>query len=124
MAANGIGGFQSSFSSSHFCRRCYISFADRSLPISPSKIIWRTSRDHDEYLYQKHNDRNTQSVLGIVKSSVLKDLEGFHPTRSLPGDCMHDFTEGCCPMIVMALLKEASARRLITYGSCVVLVSE
>ena len=47
---------------------------------------------------------------------MIGELEGFHPITSLPGDCMHDFLEGCCPLVLMALLKEASACKLITYG--------
>ncbi|CAF4229545.1 unnamed protein product, partial [Rotaria magnacalcarata] len=28
---------------------------------------------------------------------------------------MHDFAEGVCPLIILAMLKEASAKRLMTY---------
>ena len=91
LAAYQVGGFQASFSSNHFCRRCYILFNDRALPLSPSKTVWRTSVEHDHHLQTIHTDPQ-------------------------PGDCMHDFVEGSCPLVVMALLKEASASRLITYG--------
>ncbi|CAF4577000.1 unnamed protein product, partial [Rotaria magnacalcarata] len=30
---------------------------------------------------------------------------------------MHDFFEGVCPLIIVAMLKEASSSRLITYAA-------
>ena len=119
MAAHQIGGYQASFSSGYFCRRCYVKFADRALPLSLSETVFRTSLDHDHRVQQIADDPQNRLSFGIIGPSVFEQLEGFHPTTSLPGDCMHDFLEGSCPLILMALLKEASAARLITHGKVV-----
>jgi hypothetical protein len=116
LAAHQIGGYQASFSSGYFCRRCHLSYDDRALPFSPGLTTYRTSPGHDQCLVKLAADPRGGPLFGIARPSVLMDLEGFHPTTSLPGDCMHDFLEGCCPIVVMALLKEASAAKLITYG--------
>lgn len=116
LAAHQIGGYQASFSSGYFCRRCHLLFTDRGLPFSSSTAVWRTSVTHDDCLRRIQVDPHHLPLLGIVGPSVLEQLEGFHPTASLPGDCMHDFLEGCCPLVLLVLLKEASASRLLTYG--------
>ena len=81
-----------------------------------SQIKIRTVFDHDDLVQEIINDPNESSLMGVIDQSPLHDLIGFHPIVSLPGDCMHDFLEGICPMVVMSLLKQASSRRLITYG--------
>ena len=116
LAAHQIGGYQASFSSGHFCRRCHLLFTDRTVPFSSSTAVWRTSVDHDDCLRQIQVDPHHRPLFGIVGPSVIERLEGFHPTTSLPADCMHDFLEGCCPLVLLVLLKEASASRLLTYG--------
>lgn len=79
-------------------------------------MVWRTSIEHDHHVQSIHTDPQHRPLFGIVGASIFDGLQGFHPIFSLPGDCMHDFLEGSCPLVVMALLKEASASRLITYG--------
>lgn len=116
LAAHQIGGYRTSFSSGNFCRRCHVSFDNHRLPSSVSTIQWRTALDHDRCLNQIQSDPLQRPVLGITGPSVLETLIGFHPTTALPADCMHDFFEGSCPHVIMLLLKEASAARLITYG--------
>jgi hypothetical protein len=116
LAAHTIGGFQSCFSTGHFCRRCQITYADRLLPFSPTTIRERTSIEHDNFVQQVMADPHKSSLMGVIEQSVLHNLMGFHPTMSLPADCMHDFLEGVCPLVVMALLKQASSIRLLTYS--------
>ena len=116
LAANEFGGYQTCFSSGHFCRRCYIGYAERTQSLSTMNIINRTSKDHDHYLQRILNHSDETPLLGVVGQSVLHDLIGFHPTTSLPGDIMHDLFEGVCPIVIMALLKQASSLRLLTYG--------
>jgi hypothetical protein len=116
LAANWLGGFQSCFSSGYFCRRCYINYADKSLPIPLSQIKSRTMVDHDELVEEILNNPNKSPLMGVIGRSPSHDLIDFHSTVSLPGDCMHDFLEGICPMVIMSLLKQASSMRLITYG--------
>jgi hypothetical protein len=116
LAAHDIGGFQMSFSSGHFCRRCLISYRFRAVPLTDVVIIQRTEDKHNEMVQYALLHPNEKSRFGVIGPSILEKLEGFHATNSLPFDCMHDFFEGGCPLIIMALLKEASALRLITYG--------
>ncbi|CAF2068078.1 unnamed protein product [Rotaria magnacalcarata] len=54
-------------------------------------------------------------TMGVIGPSPLRELIGFHATTSLPRDLMHDFIEGICPVIIISLLKQASALRIITY---------
>ncbi|CAF3427803.1 unnamed protein product [Rotaria socialis] len=116
LAAHMIGGFQSSFSNGYFCRRCYTSYADRNLPILMATAVGRTCIDHDDLVQQVTADPQKSPLMGIVGKSLLYDLVGFHSTTSLPGDLMHDFLEGICPIVIMTLLKEASSLRLLTYA--------
>lgn len=116
LAAHMIGGFNCSFSSRFFCRRCCITQEERSLPITSITNGCRTIIQHDR-LVQTINTNPRQSPLqGVVGSSPIDGLIGFHPITSLPADVMHDFLEGVCPMVLMAILKQASATRLMTYG--------
>lgn len=80
------------------------------------KINNRTSIDHDNIVTKIINNPDSSPLMGIVRQSPVHGLIGFHPITSLPADVMHDFIEGICPAIIMALLKQASAMRLITYG--------
>ncbi|CAF4382200.1 unnamed protein product [Rotaria sp. Silwood2] len=111
-----IGGFRLCFNSGHFCRRCYVTYDEKNLPIPLSQIKIRTIFDHDDLVKRIMNDPNKFPLMGVIDQSPLNDLIGFHPIVSLPGDIMHDFIEGACPLVVMSLLKQASSMRLITYG--------
>jgi hypothetical protein len=55
-------------------------------------------------------------VMGVIGQSPIHDLIGFNSITSLPADIMHDLFEGGCTLIMMALLKQASSTRVITYG--------
>lgn len=116
LAAHMIGGFQSSFSTGYFCRRCLINYNDRSLPILLNNVNTRTTIDHDMFVKEVIRQPDKSPLMGVTSPSILQDLIGFHPVMSLPGDVMHDFIEGVCPMIIMAMLKQASTMRLTTYG--------
>jgi hypothetical protein len=116
LAAHNMGGFQMSFSSGHFCRRCLVSYRFRAIPLTDMMIIQRTEDKHNKMVEYALAHPNEKSIFGVTGPSVLEKLEGFHAIKSLPFDCMHDFFEGGCPLIILALLKEASALRLITYG--------
>jgi hypothetical protein len=120
LAANEFGGYQSCFNSGYFCRRCYIQYADRVQPLSNINVKMRTSIDHDNYVQRVLNDPDEAPLFGIVGQSIFHDLTGFHPTTSLPGDIMHDLFEGVCPIVIMALLKQASSLRILTYGENIV----
>ncbi len=124
LAAHLVGGFQSSFSNGYFCRRCYMTYTDKNLPIPLTQIKRRTIVDHDNLVEEIVNNPNQSPLMGVVGSSLLHDLIGFHPTMSLPGDAMHDFIEGSCPMVIMCLLKQASSMRLITYSEKILFICD
>ncbi|CAF1441539.1 unnamed protein product [Adineta ricciae] len=115
LAAHQIGGFQSSFSTGYVCRRCFLKHADLHLPMIHIRPDTRTSTYHDDLVRRITSNLNGTSIMGVVGKSLLSDLDGFHPTMSLPADLMHDYLEGVCPRVIISLLKEASALRLITY---------
>ncbi|CAF0953336.1 unnamed protein product [Didymodactylos carnosus] len=136
LASNDIGGFQQSFSSGKFCRRCHISYDERTILRTELTLIPRDETTHNQHLQQIMNDPNHQPINGVVHRSPLEDLDGFHATKSLPPDVMHDYFEGtnpyikywyfvkfylllgACTIIILAMLKEASSSnpRLLTYG--------
>jgi hypothetical protein len=115
LATHQIGGFQSSFSSGYICRRCFIQHSDLRLRMSQTKPDIRTSIYHDALILQINSNLNKSLLMGVVGQSPIYDLDGFHPIMSLPADLMHDYLEGVCPRVIMSLLKELSAMRLITY---------
>ncbi|CAF1390626.1 unnamed protein product [Didymodactylos carnosus] len=114
LAAHNIGNFQQSFSSGYFCRRCLVSYKLRTVPLTDLSFLPRNESQHNHFVQMTRI--NNQSVYGIVGESDLNELNGFHPTTSLPGDVMHDYCEGTCPMIIMCMLKEASRKKLLTYA--------
>ncbi|CAF4644957.1 unnamed protein product, partial [Rotaria socialis] len=115
LASHFVGGFQSCFNGGHFCRRCYITYSEKNLMISLSKIQTRLIIDHDDLVDKIINDPNRVPLKAVIGPSPLRELIGFHPTTSLPRDLMHDLIEGICSMIIISLLKQASALRIITY---------
>ncbi|CAF1502731.1 unnamed protein product [Adineta ricciae] len=115
LAAHQIGGFQSSFSTGYVCRRCFMKHCDLHLPMTQIRPDTRTSAYHDDLVKRITSNLNQTSIMGVVGKSPLYDLDGFHPTMSLPADLMHDYLEGVCPRVIISLLKEASALKLIAY---------
>ena len=122
LASHFIGGFQSCFNGGHFCRRCYITYQEKNLPIPLSNIQTRSMIDHDELVDKIIDDPNGIPLKGVVGPSPLRELIGFHATTSLPRDVMHDFIEGICPVIIISLLKQASALRILTYSENVFVI--
>ncbi|CAF4141942.1 unnamed protein product, partial [Adineta steineri] len=116
LGAHQIGGFQSSFSSGHICRRCFIEHSDLRLPMTQTRPDIRTSTYHDALIVQINSNFNKSPIMGVVRQSPIYNLDGFHPIMSLPADLMHDYLEGVCPRVMMGLLKEASSMRLLTYS--------
>jgi hypothetical protein len=116
LASHFVGGFQSCFNSGHFCRRCYITYPEKNLPIPLLKIPTRSMIDHDDLVDKIINDPNRIPLKGVVGPSPLQELIGFHAITSLPRDLMHDFIEGICPVIIISLLRQASALRILTYS--------
>jgi hypothetical protein len=115
LAAHLIGGFQMSFSNGFFCRRCYITYAEKNLPIAFTRMGSRTICDHDDIVQEINNNPTKSPLMGVIGQSPIHNLIGFHPITSLPGDLMHDFIEGVCPIVIIALLKQASSMRLILF---------
>ncbi|CAF1964375.1 unnamed protein product [Rotaria magnacalcarata] len=119
LAAHELAGFQQTFSSGYFCRRCLVTYENRLLPLTDVHFIQRTHLQYNKYLNSLENDLQMKSKFGVVGPSPLNGLQNFDPTSSFPGDLMHDFYEvlGVCPLIIMAMLKEASSSKLITYNA-------
>lgn len=116
LASHFIGAFQSCFNGGYFCRRCYITYPEKNLPIPLEKIQTRSMTNHDDLVDKIINDPNRAPLKGVTGPSPLRELIGFHAATSLPRDLMHDYIEGICPMIIIALLKQASALRILTYS--------
>ncbi|CAF1144225.1 unnamed protein product, partial [Didymodactylos carnosus] len=116
LASNEIGGFQKNFNAGNFCRMCHISYEHRLYPLNTISFLPRTRLTHDNYVKKVLEANNGSVIQGVRSRSILSKLIGYHPIVSLPNDIMHDYSEGVCPIIIMAVFKEASERRLLTYG--------
>ncbi|CAF1613054.1 unnamed protein product, partial [Rotaria sp. Silwood1] len=114
LAANDLGGFQKNFNNGYFCRMCNISYTYKSIPLTDISFLLRSEKSYESYLNQVLQSKN--SIFGITRHSDFSNLIAFHPIRSLPFDIMHDFSEGVCMIIVQSILKELSARRILTYA--------
>jgi len=123
LASHFIGGFQMSFNNRYFCRRCYITQAEKSLPINSIKLRPRTIIHHDSLLQRINANPLESPLMGIVGLSPVVDLIGFHPITSLPADIMHDYFEGVTSLVIMKLLKQASTMRIMTYGKKILSIS-
>ncbi|CAF4175427.1 unnamed protein product, partial [Rotaria sordida] len=77
-----------------------------------SKADTRTSTDHDKLVEKIIRNPYELPLMGITGKSTFEQLIGFHPIMSLPGDLMHDFIDGICSLVMMAILKQASSMRL------------
>ncbi len=84
--------------------------------MSTTKFDARTSINHDNLVQQIIESPNKSPLMGVIRQSPLHKLIGFDSTMCLPADCMHDYFEGICPVVIMGLLKQASSMRILTYG--------
>ncbi|CAF4094505.1 unnamed protein product [Rotaria magnacalcarata] len=116
LGSNDIGGFQKNFNNGQFCRHCHINYDQRLMPLSQISHLHRTRDQHDNLVQQVINLNNDFILQGVVGISPFSKLIGFHATTSLPSDLMHDFNEGVCSQILLAMIKEASAKRILSYG--------
>ena len=92
LAAHDLGSFQKNFNHGYFCRMCYISYEHRTIPLTDISFVLRSEISHENDLNEILQSKN--SIFGITGRSVLSNLIGFHPVKSLPFDIMHDFSEG------------------------------
>ncbi|CAF0906141.1 unnamed protein product [Didymodactylos carnosus] len=76
----------------------------------------RTRATHQQKLEQLMQSKDKPIISGVTGESFLAKLVGFHPVNSLPFDLMHDFAEGVYPLVLLAILKEASSRHILTYA--------
>jgi hypothetical protein len=94
LASNDIGGFQKSFSTGQFCRHCHINYNQKLIPLNQISHPRRMADQHDNIVKQVINLDNDVILQGVVHTSPLANLIGFHAVTSLPNDPMHDFNEG------------------------------
>lgn len=94
LASNEVGGFQKSFSSGSFCRHCFITYAQKHIPLTDISFVPRTRIRHDMIVNKVIANNDARIIHGVKSKSWLKDLIGFHATESLPPDLMHDIAEG------------------------------
>ncbi|CAF1453608.1 unnamed protein product [Adineta steineri] len=116
LASNDIGGFQKIFNTGEFCRHCHVNYNQKLVPLNEITHRRRIQDQHNNLVQQVTNLNNNVTLHGVVGASPLVNLIGFHAVTSLPNDPMHDFNEGVCGQLIMAMLKEASTKRLLTYG--------
>ncbi|CAF3177733.1 unnamed protein product [Rotaria sp. Silwood2] len=116
LGLNDIGGFQKNFNNGEFCRHCHINYDDRLIPLNQISHPHRTKDEHDNLVQQVINLDNDFILQGVADISPFSKLIGFHATTSLPNDIMHDFNEGLCSQVLLAMIKEASTKRILSYG--------
>ncbi|CAF5115682.1 unnamed protein product, partial [Rotaria sp. Silwood1] len=71
---------------------------------------------HDNLVQQVLRLNNNNVIGGVIDKSPLSELIGFHAVISLPNDVMHDLNEGLCGQVLLAMFKEASIKRLLSYA--------
>ncbi|CAF2870823.1 unnamed protein product [Rotaria sp. Silwood2] len=93
LAAHEVAGFQETFSSGHFCRRCLISYENRLASLADIDFIPRVNVKHQYYLQLKSKHLRRKSIFGEAGPSPFDEVINFDPTKFFPGDLMHDFFE-------------------------------
>ncbi|CAM4846644.1 unnamed protein product, partial [Rotaria magnacalcarata] len=116
LGSNDIGGFQKNFNNGQFCRHCHINYDQRLIPLSEISHPHRTRDQHDNLVQQVINLNNDFILQGVVDVSPFSKLIGFHATTSLPNYLMHNFNEGVCGQILLAMIKETSTKRILSFG--------
>ncbi|CAF1035257.1 unnamed protein product [Rotaria sordida] len=116
LASNDIGGFQKNFNTGEFCRHCHVNYDQKLVPLNQISHPCRMRDQHDNIVQQIINSNNNIVLRGVVDASPLANLIGFHAVIFLPNDLMHDFNEGVCGQLLMAMLKEASTKRILAYS--------
>ena len=94
LASNEVGGFRKSFNSGSFFRYCFITYEQKHIPLTDIFFVPRTRLRHDTIVSQVLFSNSREIVQGVRGPSWFTDFIGFHPTKSLPPDVMHDFAEG------------------------------
>lgn len=100
LAVNKIMGFTTSFSATHFCRRCK---RDKN----------STQTDCEEYAAFLRNEENYEidikmknvAETGLKEESVLNKIPSFHVVDNVVFDIMHDIFEGVAQYDLCASLK-------------------
>ncbi|CAF4249654.1 unnamed protein product [Rotaria magnacalcarata] len=116
LANNFMGGFQKNFNSGQCCRICHFSYDEKLIPLTDITFTQCSIDEHDRLVQQALMLNNGIIIQGVSDTSPLSKLIGFHAVKSLPNDPMHDFNEGLCGPVIFAMLKEASNKRILTYG--------
>ncbi|CAM4838394.1 unnamed protein product [Rotaria magnacalcarata] len=116
LANNFMGGFQKNFNSGQCCRICHFSYDEKLIPLTDITFTQCSIDEHDRLVQQVLMLNNGIIIQGVSDISPLSKLLGFHAVKSLPNGPMHDFNEGLCGPVIFSMLKEASNKRILTYG--------
>ncbi|CAF1324469.1 unnamed protein product [Rotaria sp. Silwood1] len=116
LASNDIGGFQKSFSNGQFCRHRHINYDQRFIHLSEISYVQRTKDQHDNLVQQVLRLNNNDVIGDVIDKSPLSELIGFHAVVLLPNDVMHDLHEGLCGQLLLAMFKESSTKRFLSYA--------
>lgn len=99
LALNSVLGFSKSFSSSLYCRICYISNWDAKKPTSENSSLLRTIPKYETDL-----KKNDPTKTGIKKNCLFNSLKNFHVIQNQCADIMHDLYEGICNNVLANIL--------------------
>ncbi|CAF4894179.1 unnamed protein product, partial [Rotaria sp. Silwood1] len=91
-------------------------YDQRFIPLYEISHVQRTQDQHDNLVQQVLRLNNNNVIGGVIDESPLSELIGFHTVISLQNDVMHDLNEGLCGQVLLAMLKEASIKRLLSYA--------
>jgi hypothetical protein len=91
LGLNSILGYTESFSANYYCRVCKISRDAATVAAFDDRSLWRTVTNYC-------NDVNTADVsqTGIKEEAIWNCFDGFHVTKNVAFDIMHDLLEGVC----------------------------
>ncbi|CAF1144449.1 unnamed protein product [Rotaria sordida] len=98
LASNDIGGFQKNFNTGELFRHCHVNYDQKLVPLNQISHPCRMRDQHDNIVQQIINSNNNIVLRGVVDASPLANLIGV------------------CGQLLMAMLKEASTKRILAYS--------
>ena len=108
LARHMIGELQSSFSNGFFCRRCYVTSAEKNTLMGLAKVGTQTNKQYDDLVQHIINNLRKVPSMDVIASSPLHELIDFHSIMSLVAEIMRDFLEDACTLVTQYVSTQTS----------------
>ena len=101
LSLNTMMGFSGSFSANYYCRECKVLKAVAQKQVTEDQTLLRDGGNFDDDLAT-----GDVSKTGIIRSSALNTITGYHVVDNYVFDIMHDFLEGVLPLEIKLIIRE------------------